>query len=175
MDIPCKGLPKELAMSLSFLSRRKSQPKARTRTLHFDSLESRAVLTAIGAAVLPVTEALDDSSVTLQTANGASDLTDNDSGYTPQAPSQSAGAPTITWFNWEMDGATYIFYGSVIDDKPVTEITVHFGGIVSGSTEVCEGGYFALAFFWGTEMGDVTAQAQDADGLWSNIATVWAS
>lgn len=159
-------------LSLDFF-RRKSAPNARTRSLHFDRLESRALLATIEPTISATLEPAVDLSLAAETDNAENYFTDSDS-YTPQEPSQSAGAPTITWLSWEMDGSTFVFYGSVIDDKPVTQITVFFGGLVNECTGVQAGGYFTIEVTWGTQAGEVTAQARDGDGLWSNIASVWA-
>ena len=159
-----------------FRGRRESQPQSRSRHLSFDSLEFRDLLTTLAPLALPTDPPVDNAVTAVVVASSSSPTPpaalegegDDEPVFNQQSP-QSGTPPTITYFTWEMDGSNYIFSGYVTDDKPVEQITVYFGGLVSGTTQVCTGGYFSLGFTWGTQIGYVTAQAQDGDGLWSNI------
>ena len=149
-------------------------PSRRTRRLAFDTLESRQLLTAlesVAATIEPETntgEAV-DVAAPLDSSGEAVAPSSEDFGGGEMYSMESGSAPELLYFDWMVEDNIYTFFGYVTDDADVTQITIYFGGEISGAqTEVYSDGSFFCGIYLESPCGIVTAQAQDADGLWSN-------
>lgn len=96
-------------------------------------------------------------------------------GHTPGESGQPLLPPIIIEFDVAFEGQSWLFSGRVLDDKDVTGLTVHFGGLLAGySATVGEDGFFEFVSLLGPEAsGTVSAYTIDSDSLRSETVSLW--
>jgi hypothetical protein len=68
-----------------------------------------------------------------------------------------------------MDANLYTFSGHVLDNGDPSQLTIYFGGLISGAFDsVNSDGSFSFTIELEDPMGYVTAMVLDGEGLWSN-------
>jgi hypothetical protein len=92
-----------------------------------------------------------------------------------QSPMESeASPPSLYDFDWYSEDNLYTFTGFVFDNGDPFELTIYFGGLISGATcWVDYDGHFSFTIQLDDPVGVVTAIVQDGEGLWSNEASVY--
>lgn len=164
----------------SLLGTKGARTNSRTRLLGFDHLERRELLTTIPmeteveTALVTLAEPVPSEVASLAPSNTEStysQFSDEGGGGGGGGEEVPSTPPFLFDFTWTSESNYYIFTGSVIDDEDPFQLTVYFGGIISGNTcTVNYDGTFSFSIELESPSGMVTAIVQDGDGLWSNQA-----
>lgn len=170
------------------LSKKSAGPIARTRRLGFDQLDRRELLTVapLGpvletAPVELVTDAstvpsevappIDAAPTDTETYNQTTDDSGGGEGGGGSEDPPQPSPPYLYDFTVGNQDNIYTFSGSVIDNEDPFNLTVYFGGIISGAMcSVDYDGHFSFMIELQNPSGMVTAIVQDGEGLWSNQA-----
>lgn len=169
-------------MFRSLLGKKSARTNSRNRRLGFDHLEGRELLTTV-----PIETVVETALVTLEEPVSSevappSELapSNTESTYSQIGDEGGGGGggeeePTSPPFLFDFAvtyaSNIYTFSGSVIDDEDPFQLTVYFGGIISGAfCNVDYDGRFSFSIELENPSGMVTAIVQDGDGLWSNQA-----
>lgn len=168
----------------SLLDKKSARTSFRSRRLGFDHLEGRELLTTLPIAPVVETELVTLAEPVSSEFAPPSALAPSDSEPTYSQFSDEGGGggggggeeepaspPFLYDFAVTYASNLYTFSGSVIDDEDPFQLTVYFGGIISGANcTVDYDGRFSFTIELNEPSGMVTAIVQDGDGLWSNQA-----
>ncbi len=169
-----------------WLSKKSAVTNPRIRRLGFDHLDRRELLTVapLGPVLETPVELITDGSAVPSEVGPPIDAPPTDSESYSQMTDGSGGdegggggsedppqtsPPFLYDFVFGEQSGIYTFSGSVIDNEDPFNLTVYFGGIISGAMcSVDYDGHFSFSIELENPTGMVTAIVQDGEGLWSN-------
>jgi hypothetical protein len=150
-----------------------SVPSIDTATTNVALAQNAAVTVAAADSTLTTSNLVPNTPASDVTVPTAPKLATGGPGG-PSGSGQPLLPPIIIEFDAECQNGVWLFSGHVLDDKDVTGLTIHFGGVLAGQTATVndEGSFELIITLDPGTSGFATAYTIDRDGLKSEIASV---